>query len=292
MAYGRTFDFGGVKVDVRIIQEDASGKVWRVDRKGLPTWESMFRGKEFLSDVAAAQAVKAWVDVVEKRQEDLVRQGYQASDAAWRAMEFASKHMKEDAPRSVRSLLSELGGQTFGRGGRGRDPYWMTAKYAGKAQDGTPFKKGDKVFYYPATKTILAGAAADKAARDFQAAVDDERQYNYGMESTDDAELATLIDGMDEAALDAFAAEIDEGMSPEQRAAKKDYVAKDWKQTQQKASASMGTMRVMSSYSTKALMKMLRGGNAHPELKKDIMLVLKMRMTKGRKTGKLKLRAR
>lgn len=77
------------------------------------------------------------------------------------------------------AVLSELGGQ---RGSRGRDPYWMTAKYAGKAKDGTPFKKGDKVFYYPSTKTILAGDAADAAAAEFQGAVDDERFYNQGSE--------------------------------------------------------------------------------------------------------------
>jgi len=77
------------------------------------------------------------------------------------------------------AVLSELGGQ---RGSRGRDPYWMTAKYAGKAKDGTPFKKGDKVFYYPSTKSILAGEAADRAAEEFQGAVDDERLYNQGSE--------------------------------------------------------------------------------------------------------------
>ena len=49
------------------------------------------------------------------------------------------------------------------------DPYWMTAKYPGKAKDGTPIKKGDKVFYYPRTKTMLVGPEAEKASREFGA---------------------------------------------------------------------------------------------------------------------------
>lgn len=92
----------------------------------------------------------------------------------------AGREMKGVARGAMgEALLDELGGQ---RGSRGRDPYWMTAKYAGKAKDGTSFKKGDKVFYYPSTKTILAGDAADKAASEFQGAVDDERFYNQGSE--------------------------------------------------------------------------------------------------------------
>lgn len=54
------------------------------------------------------------------------------------------------------------------------DPYWMAAKYPGKAQDGTPVKKGDKVFYYPRTKTMLVGPKAEAAAREFGAMSFDE----------------------------------------------------------------------------------------------------------------------
>jgi hypothetical protein len=96
---------------------------------------------------------------------------------------IVKKYRKEESDgRSVRDLLSELGGQTFGGRRGGRDPYWMAAKYAGKDKNGTPFRKGDQVFYYPNTKTVLAGDAAEKAAAEFQGAKDDERQYNYGME--------------------------------------------------------------------------------------------------------------
>ena len=35
-------------------------------------------------------------------------------------------------------------------------------------------KRGDRVFYYPLTKTILAGEAAEQASADFEAASFDE----------------------------------------------------------------------------------------------------------------------
>lgn len=54
------------------------------------------------------------------------------------------------------------------------DPRWITARYAGIAQDGTPFHAGDQVFYYPSSRTFLVGEAAQQAARDFAAAVQDE----------------------------------------------------------------------------------------------------------------------
>ena len=47
------------------------------------------------------------------------------------------------------------------------DPRWITAKWPGKDRDGAEYKKGDRVFYYPLTKTIVAGEAAEKAAREF-----------------------------------------------------------------------------------------------------------------------------
>jgi hypothetical protein len=58
-----------------------------------------------------------------------------------------------------------------------RDPYWMTAKYSGKDKNGKPFRAGERVFYYPLTKTVLTGAEAEAAARDFDAARFDEDGY-------------------------------------------------------------------------------------------------------------------
>lgn len=54
------------------------------------------------------------------------------------------------------------------------DPYWTTAKYPGTDANGRPFRKGDRVFYYPRTKTILTGDAAERASAEFDAAAFDE----------------------------------------------------------------------------------------------------------------------
>jgi hypothetical protein len=59
------------------------------------------------------------------------------------------------------------------------DPYWMTAKYPGKTKDGTPVKRGDKVLYWPRTKTLMVGPEAEQAWRDFKAEVADEDFYNH-----------------------------------------------------------------------------------------------------------------
>lgn len=54
------------------------------------------------------------------------------------------------------------------------DPYWMEAKFPGRDAKGNPFKKGDRVFYYPLTKTFLTGPEAQQASRDMDAARFDE----------------------------------------------------------------------------------------------------------------------
>ena len=53
----------------------------------------------------------------------------------------------------------------------------MTAKYPGKDKNGKPFRAGERVFYYPLTKTVLTGAEAEAAARDFAAHAFDEDGY-------------------------------------------------------------------------------------------------------------------
>lgn len=55
-----------------------------------------------------------------------------------------------------------------------RDPYWITAKYPGVDRNGRPFKKGERVFYYPIDRTIISGPEAQAAAEDFEAAAFDE----------------------------------------------------------------------------------------------------------------------
>jgi hypothetical protein len=56
----------------------------------------------------------------------------------------------------------------------GRDPYWLTSRFAGKTADGTAYPAGTLIFWYPNSRTALVGAKAEQAARDFEAARADE----------------------------------------------------------------------------------------------------------------------
>jgi hypothetical protein len=58
-----------------------------------------------------------------------------------------------------------------------RDPRWTISRFAGTDKNGNSYKKGDRVFYYPATKAVLAGTAAEDAARRFEAERQDEEGY-------------------------------------------------------------------------------------------------------------------
>ena len=62
-----------------------------------------------------------------------------------------------------------------------RDPYWMVAKYPGvcgaKGCD-DEISRGDRIFYYPSSRTAYVGQHADAASRDFNAARQDEDAYN------------------------------------------------------------------------------------------------------------------
>ena len=58
-----------------------------------------------------------------------------------------------------------------------RDPYWTTAKFNSTDAHGCPVKKGDRIFYYPASRSVLTGAAAEQAAAEFHAATMDEASY-------------------------------------------------------------------------------------------------------------------
>jgi hypothetical protein len=64
------------------------------------------------------------------------------------------------------------------RHSRGRDPYWTSAKFDSTDANGNIVKRGDRIFYYPDSKTVLTGDAAEKAAGEFNAATQDEAFMN------------------------------------------------------------------------------------------------------------------
>ena len=47
------------------------------------------------------------------------------------------------------------------------DPYWKRATVDGTRQDGTPYRKGERVFFYPRTGATYAGDAATRASAAF-----------------------------------------------------------------------------------------------------------------------------
>ena len=68
-----------------------------------------------------------------------------------------------------------------------RDPYWTTARFASRCQRtssatpgstcGAPIRKGDRIFYYPASRSVLCEACGADAAADFDAHAFDEAVY-------------------------------------------------------------------------------------------------------------------
>ena len=65
------------------------------------------------------------------------------------------------------------------KAGAAGDPRWIHARYPGKTSDGTAFKKGDLVLYWPRTKTFMVGKKAEDAWRKFEGEAADEDAYNY-----------------------------------------------------------------------------------------------------------------
>jgi hypothetical protein len=62
------------------------------------------------------------------------------------------------------------------------DPRWLPSRFPGKcAKCGEIFFKGRMIFYYPLTKTALAGRCATEAADEFDAARRDE-EFECGID--------------------------------------------------------------------------------------------------------------
>ena len=59
------------------------------------------------------------------------------------------------------------------------DPYWTVARFPSTcAKTGAQIRKGERIYYYPRTRTVLVGDAAEQAARELEAAKADEEAYN------------------------------------------------------------------------------------------------------------------
>jgi len=46
-------------------------------------------------------------------------------------------------------------------------PYWKRAKSPGTSADGTPYAKGERVFFYPRTGVTYARGSAQRASAEF-----------------------------------------------------------------------------------------------------------------------------
>ena len=60
------------------------------------------------------------------------------------------------------------------------DPRWIIARRPGTDLNGRSFRKGERVYYYPGSRQILAGEAGEQAAAEFSAAAADEDFYTRG----------------------------------------------------------------------------------------------------------------
>lgn len=61
------------------------------------------------------------------------------------------------------------------------DPYWITAKYNGHDANGTRFVRGERILFFPRTRSVFTGTAADKEWSQFQSAAADETFESGGL---------------------------------------------------------------------------------------------------------------
>ena len=59
-----------------------------------------------------------------------------------------------------------------------RDPLWIIAKFNSKCSCGNTIKRGETIFYYPATKTALCTECGESAALQFMSDACDEAVCN------------------------------------------------------------------------------------------------------------------
>lgn len=115
-------------------------------------------------------------------------------------------------------------------------------------------------------------------------------------EAAPEVELLAMDEDEADALADAIDEVLEEGLTSAQRQAKKDYKQQDWGKTQQRADTVVRSMSAINKYSTKRLMSMARAGAGpgpgNQAMHKAIMMALRSRITKAKKSGGLKLRTR
>jgi hypothetical protein len=109
---------------------------------------------------------------------EVAREAYRGRGSMGFHRESSVGDTEQDGPEQLDDLSLD---EAFGRrrGGYGGDPYWMTAKRPGKAKDGTSIKKGDKILWWPSTKTAMVGKKAEQAWREFLSQKGDEEGMPY-----------------------------------------------------------------------------------------------------------------
>jgi GH18 family chitinase len=114
--------------------------------------------------------------------DELVPEGELLPDWVESKINTAATHLKDVAAWAVSEAKLSIKTAGYGRGYgqvlRG-DPRWMDAKYPGTDSKGNPFKKGEKVLYWPSTKTFMTGKDAQDAWRNFQSEKGDEEGNPY-----------------------------------------------------------------------------------------------------------------
>jgi len=173
-AYLQDVRYGQTKADARKAAATASRAFGKIYMKFLDQVENVI--EDFKSDLDEADADKG-ID------EDYVKLMKSLEDGFENLVDkYAKAAFKKRKSSSERQSIG-------GRGRRApRDPVWIKAKYPGVDIDGKPFKKGDKVLYWPNGRKFMQGPKAEQAWRDFQAQIADEIMYNADARQAGDKE--------------------------------------------------------------------------------------------------------
>lgn len=144
---------------------------------------------ELLATLNQAGSREDVMDGFKKENPDLTDEQLEEIASQWEK----NKDVVKDKQASDDDLESEAQQKSAAR--YSGDPRWIKAKYPGVADDGTPFKKGEEVLYWPSSRTFQVGAKAKAAYAKFQEEAADEAFYNREyMASSKTAEAAPNVE--------------------------------------------------------------------------------------------------